>query len=60
MKKRKWLSKDKLKIVLEGLSGNIEISKLCSKYQLSQTVILPMICKRPTNPSRKHLRTTIQ
>lgn len=37
MKKRKWLSKDKLKIVLEGLSGNIDISKLCSKYQLSQT-----------------------
>lgn len=37
MKKRKWLSKDKLKIVLEGLSGNIEISKLCSKYQIAQT-----------------------
>ena len=37
MKRRKWLSKDKFKIVLEGLSGNIEISKLCSKYQVSQT-----------------------
>jgi len=37
MKKRKWLSKDKLKIVLEGLSGNIEISKLCTKYQIAQT-----------------------
>ena len=37
MKQRKWWSKDKLKIVLEGLSGNIDISKLCSKYQLSQT-----------------------
>ena len=37
MKKRKWLSKDKFKIILEGLSGNIEISKLCSKYQIAQT-----------------------
>lgn len=37
MEKRKWLSQDKLKIVLEGLSGQIEISKLCAKYQLSQT-----------------------
>jgi len=37
MKKRKWPSQQKLQIVLEGLSGNIEISKLCTKYQLSQT-----------------------
>ena len=37
MKYRKWTSQQKLKIVLEGLSGNIEISKLCSKYQISQT-----------------------
>ena len=37
MKRYKRLSKDKLKIVLEGLSGNIEISKLCSKYQIAQT-----------------------
>lgn len=37
MKKRKWTSQDKLKIVLEGLSGQIEISKLCSKYQIAQT-----------------------
>ena len=37
MKNRKWLSSQKLQIVLEGLSGQIEISKLCSKYQVSQT-----------------------
>jgi len=37
MKRRTWTSKDKLKIVLEGLSGNIEITKLCSKYQIVQT-----------------------
>ena len=33
----KWLSSQKLQIVLEGLSGQIEISKLCAKYQVSQT-----------------------
>lgn len=37
MKKRQWSSQQKFRIVLEGLSGQIEISKLCSKYQLSQT-----------------------
>jgi transposase-like protein len=37
MEKRKWTSQQKLQIVLEGLSGQIEISKLCSKYQISQT-----------------------
>jgi len=37
MKRRTWTSKEKLKIVLEGLSGNIEINKLCSKYQIVQT-----------------------
>ena len=37
MKKRKWRSQEKLRIVLEGLSGQIEISKLCSKYQIAQT-----------------------
>lgn len=36
MEKRKWSSQQKLQIVLEGLSGNIEISKLCSKYQIAQ------------------------
>ena len=37
MEKRKWTSQQKLQIVLEGLSGQIEISKLCAKYQISQT-----------------------
>ena len=37
MEHRKWLSSQKLQIVLEGISGQIEISKLCSKYQMSQT-----------------------
>lgn len=37
MEKRKWQSQQKLTIVLEGLSGQIEISKLCAKYQIAQT-----------------------
>ena len=37
MKKRQWTSQQKLQIALEGLSGNIEISKLCAKYQIAQT-----------------------
>ena len=37
MKHRKWSSKQKTQIVLEGLSGQIDITKLCQKYQISQT-----------------------
>jgi transposase-like protein len=37
MEKRNWSSQDKFRIVLEGLSGQIEVSKLCSKYQIAQT-----------------------
>ena len=37
MEKRKWTSQQKLQVVLEGLSGQIEIAKLCSKYQIAQT-----------------------
>jgi len=37
MQRRKWTSQEKLRIVLEGLSGQIEISKICAKYQVSQT-----------------------
>jgi len=37
MEKRHWTSQQKLQIVLEGLSGSIEISKLCAKYQIAQT-----------------------
>jgi len=38
MKRRKWSSEEKLKIVLEGLSSQIEITKLCNKYQISQVL----------------------
>ena len=38
----------KFKIVLEGLSGQIEISKLCNKYQISKTTILSL--ERATTP----------
>jgi len=37
MERRKWTSQQKLQIALEGLSGQIDISKLCAKYQVSQT-----------------------
>ena len=37
MKKRLWTSKQKSQIVLEGLSGQIDITKLCQKYQIAQT-----------------------
>ena len=36
MKRKLWQTQEKLKIVLEGLSGQIEISKLCQKYQINQ------------------------
>jgi len=34
MKRRKWTSQEKFRIVLERLSGQIEITKLCAKYQI--------------------------
>jgi transposase-like protein len=37
MKRRNWTSKQKSQIVLEGLSGQIDVSALCQKYQVSQT-----------------------
>lgn len=37
MDKRHWTGQEKLRIVLEGLSGQIEISKLCAKYQINQS-----------------------
>ena len=36
MKYRQWTSKQKSQIVLEGLSGQIDITQLCQKYQVSQ------------------------
>ena len=35
MKRRKWDSKTKAKVVLEGLSG-LSVAELCNKYQISQ------------------------
>ena len=37
MAHRKWTSKQKSQIILEGLSGKIGISQLCTKYEISQT-----------------------
>ncbi len=37
MKRRNWTSKQKSQIVLEGLSGQIDITALCQKHQVSQT-----------------------
>jgi len=37
MKKRKWTNQQKTQIVLEGLSGKIDIGKLCNKHQIAQT-----------------------
>lgn len=37
MEKRPWTSQQKLQIVLEGLSGQIDLSNLCAKYQIAQT-----------------------
>jgi len=37
MKRRIWTSKQKSQIVLEGLSGQIDVNTLCQKYQISQT-----------------------
>ena len=37
MKKLQWTNQQKAQIVLEGLSGQIEVSKLCNKYEIAQT-----------------------
>ena len=37
MKYRKWSSKDKLTIVLEGLKGKVPLGELCAKFQISQS-----------------------
>jgi transposase-like protein len=36
MKRRRWDSKTKAKIVLEGMAGK-PVSELCTEYQISQT-----------------------
>jgi hypothetical protein len=37
MQIRKWSSKDKLAIVLEGLKGAVPLGELCAKFQISQS-----------------------
>ena len=37
MKRRNWNPKEKLKIVVEGLSCNCTIAELCNRYQITQT-----------------------
>ena len=36
--RRRFAPEEKMKIVLEGLSGTIEISELCRKYQITTTM----------------------
>ena len=36
MEYRKWDSKTKLRIVLEGMKSNGNLSELCNRYQISQ------------------------
>ncbi len=38
MSRRKWSSKDKLMIVLEGLKGQVPLGELCVKFQISQSL----------------------
>lgn len=38
MNRRKWSSKDKLMIVLEGLKGQVPLGELCAKFQISQSL----------------------
>jgi transposase-like protein len=37
MERKQWGGKQKLQIVLEGLSGNTSVSEICNKYQVGQT-----------------------
>ena len=36
MKRRKWTSKEKLRIVLEGMKGRVPMGELCVRYGVSQ------------------------
>ncbi len=37
MDRRKWSSRDKMLIVLEGLKGKVPLGELCAKFQISQS-----------------------
>jgi transposase-like protein len=38
MKYRKWDPKTKMQIVLEGLEGRTQLSELCNKYHITQSM----------------------
>jgi transposase-like protein len=38
MKYRKWYSKTKAKIVLEGLQNKIPLAELCNRHQITQSL----------------------
>ncbi len=38
MKYRKWDPKTKMQILLEGLEGKTQLSELCNKYQITQSM----------------------
>lgn len=38
MKYRKWDSKSKAKIVLEGLENKVPLAQLCNRYQITQSM----------------------
>ena len=52
MEKRKWPSQQKLQIVLEGLNGQVEISKLCVKYQIAQGLLAELLIKHKVSRKR--------
>lgn len=37
MQRRKWTSKEKLRIVLEGMKERVPLGELCDRYGVSQT-----------------------
>ena len=37
MKRRKWTSQEKLRIVLEGMKERVPLGELCARYGVSQT-----------------------
>ena len=37
MKRKKWTSKEKLRIVLEGMKERVPLGELCARYGVSQT-----------------------
>ncbi len=38
MKRRKWTSKEKLMIVLEGLKEKCSVAQLCNEHQITQSM----------------------